>query len=507
MPRSLLISVLVLSACGSNGGGPIDAGLTKLPPLSSAPLTIEKTWKLSKALSLQTDHSPLDPKQLDFLLDAGFGDIVESAGDPILTMTIDGGPAPSPGANRKLLTRFVHLADTQLADDESPGRLMIFDAMGSTGAAFRPQEAWGCVMLNAAVRTVNAMHSKTPIEFVVLGGDNADNAQVNEQTWFRQILDGSPSVECDSGGDDDPKAGASNDPKDPFFAEGLKMPWRWVTGNHDILNQGNFPTTDEQRVTNIGSKAQFGARDWANPYARAMQDMRVVPDMRRAPLSRATLLEQISTTADGHGLSDAAARKDGKAFYAFDVANGPVRLIVLDTAAETGASKGVMHRADMEARVRPLLEKAEVDQKYVILFSHHAARSFSDGTGLGGVKQADAVTTDEWRAFLGGFPHVVMHLGAHSHEYRSSVAAPPGGHAYWEVESASLADWPGQLRLLEVWDEDNGFLRIRALPFDYSEESDPLAAEFRRRSAADYTSGWAGDLGLDRGVNEFWISK
>ena len=76
---------------------------------------------------------------------------------------------------------------------------------------------------------------------MVLGGDNADNAQQNELDWFLSILDGAPSVECDSGKDDDPVTGPDNDPKDPFVAEGLKVPWLWVTGNHDILNQGNFP--------------------------------------------------------------------------------------------------------------------------------------------------------------------------------------------------------------------------------------------------------------------------
>jgi 3',5'-cyclic AMP phosphodiesterase CpdA len=503
--QSLLVVLSVSAACGTPVEPP--KGPAKLPPLTSAPLTTERTWKLSHPHSIETDHSPLDPRQLSYLLDAGFGDVTDGPGDPIAILTFDGGAPPPAGANRKRVTRFVHLADTQLADDESPGRLMIFDTMGATGAAFRPQEAWGCVMLNAAVRTINALHAKSPLEFVVLGGDNADNAQINEQTWFRQILDGAPSVECDSGGNDDPKPGPDNDPKDPFFAEGLKVPWRWVTGNHDILNQGNFPTTDEQKLTNVGTRAQFGARDWSSLTSRVVQEMTVVADTRREPYTRANLLEELAATGDGHGLKDAAARVDGKAFYAFDVADGPVRIVVLDTAAETGASKGVLHRADVEARVRPLLAKAETDGKYVILVSHHAPGSLSDGTGLGGVKQADAMTADEWRQFLGGFPHVMMHLAGHSHEYRSSLARPVGGHPFWEVESASLADWPGQLRLLEVWDEDNGYLKIRALPVDYAEENDALAAEFRRRAAADYTAGWAGPVLTDRGVIELWFPR
>ena len=63
----------------------------------------------------------------------------------------------------------MHLADTQLADDESPSRLVSFDSMGSTSGAYRPQEAWGCRMLNAAARTINKLHETKPMEFVLLG--------------------------------------------------------------------------------------------------------------------------------------------------------------------------------------------------------------------------------------------------------------------------------------------------------------------------------------------------
>lgn len=510
MSRAAVACLLIAAACT---GGPTtepDAGKPpppKLPALTDAPLVTEKAWTPKTARTSDPDHSPLDPKGFAFLIDAGFGDTVFGAGSPVVPMTIDGGAAPAPGANRKLLTRFVHLADAQLADDESPGRLTTFDLMGPTGAAFRPQEAWGCAMLNAAVRTVNALHAKTPLDFVVLGGDNADNAQKNEHDWFLRLLDGSPSVECDSGDDDDPVPGAGNDPKDPIFAEGLKVPWKWVTGNHDIENQGNFPFKAEQSAANQGTVAEFGARDWTNPNRRPVDKMTVVADPRREMVSRANYLDPIAASADGHGVKDAAARKDGKAIYAFDAPGGKVRIVVIDSAAETGGSSGVVRKPDAETRIKPLLQQAELDGVHVIVTSHHAARSFGDGTGLGGTKQNDAMTPDEWRAFLGGFPRVFLHLGAHSHEHHSSVAAPPGGHAYWEVETASLADHPGQMRMIEIWDEDNGSLKIRAIPLDYSEEGDPLAAQFRRRATADYTAGWTDDNARDRGVNEFFIPK
>ena len=66
-------------------------------------------------------------------------------------------------------------------------------------------------MANASVRTINALHAKDPFAFTLMGGDNADSAQTNEVEWVLSILSGAPSVECDSGDDNDPVPGADND--------------------------------------------------------------------------------------------------------------------------------------------------------------------------------------------------------------------------------------------------------------------------------------------------------
>lgn len=506
MRFSLSGVVLVVALSGCPQGLPeVDGGLPRLPALSSAPLATQTTWKAKHALSSEKDSSPAIPGQLKQLLAGGFGDVELGAGVMATSKTIDGRAAPTPSPNATLLVRFVHLSDMQLTDDESPSRFVSADVMGATSGAFRPQEAWGCHMLNAAVRTINAVHRATPLDFVVLGGDNADNAQKNEVDWFRSILDGADSVECDSGNDDDPTPGPSNDPKDPFFAEGLAVPWKWVTGNHDVLNQGNFAITADQRPTYVGTRAQLGTRDWSRLGAPMTQG-EVPADERREPLMRAALMAEVAKGKDAHGLDAAGATTDGKAIYAIDAPNGLVRLVVFDSAAETGGAEGVVRRGDVLNRIVPLLEEAEAQGRYVILVSHHAARSFTDGSGFGGTVQNDAITATEWRETLGRFPHVMLHLAGHSHEFRSGVARPTGGHSFFEAETGSLTDWPAQVRLFEVWDEGGGTIRIHAVPFDYSEEDDALAAEARRRSAADFTSGWAGVNPVDTGAVDLWFS-
>ncbi|MFY0532210.1 hypothetical protein [Nannocystis pusilla] len=181
-----------------------------LPPLEGpVPLTDEV---------LRTPTHPVDedklldlrlPADVEVALAEGYGDVMLGPGEPVLPRTLDGSEAPSPGAAPKLLARFVHLADTQLADDESPARLASFDEV--SGGAFRPQEGHVCRMLNAGVRTINALNFNMPLDFVLLGGDNTDNAQTNELEWFMGILNGAPAVECDSAIDDDPLPGPDND--------------------------------------------------------------------------------------------------------------------------------------------------------------------------------------------------------------------------------------------------------------------------------------------------------
>ncbi|MBL9100843.1 MAG: metallophosphoesterase [Myxococcales bacterium] len=446
------------------------------------------------------------PEQRDQAMADGYGQIELQAGEPVLPLTLDGAEPPAPGPAPQLLARFVHLADTQLTDDESPARLVNFDQIED--GAFRPQEAHLCRMLDAAARTINRVHVDAPVDFVLLGGDNVDNAQANELEWFMGILDGAPEVECDSAIDDDPVPGPGNDPKDRFTPVGLDVPWLWVTGNHDILRQGNWPVADWMGEP-TGSTAVAGTRDWSQPGGPIVTGS-VPSDPARTFLGEAEMLQRVAAGGDGHGIT-ADALALGRAFYTFDVAGTPLRLLIFDTAAATGGATGLVRQVDVDAILEPALQQAAADGKAVIVTSHHRADRLSDGNEQGiGEEFADALTPDEFVALLGGHPHVLLHLAAHSHTMHVQPRAPMGGHAYWEVASPALADFPSQMRLLEVWDQDNGFLSIRALAFDFVADDDPIADEGRALAVADYTTAWRTTDGRgmdpeDRNV-ELWIA-
>ncbi|HVH42566.1 MAG TPA: hypothetical protein VM925_09485 [Labilithrix sp.] len=480
------------------------------PPLTEVATTFDRTFapRLPR-LAPESGPNPALAEFIDDYLVRGYGDLDPGPGDVYVTRVIDDTTPLPPGPNARRLVRFVHLADLQLADDESPTRLAEFDGSSITASALRPQDAYLCHMANASVRTINALHRKDAIAFTLLGGDNADSAQTNEVDWVLSILSGSKSVECDSGDDDDVVPGPANDGKDPFEAEGLAMPWKWVTGNHDVLVQGNLKVEPGSRERALGKDATSGTRRYDHA-ARGLVERGdfVVADARRALLSRMDLLAKVGDHGDGHGVG-AAEKASGSATYTFDVEGTPLRFLVLDTSHENGGSEGVITRAQVDARIRPLLEQAKAEGKWVVLSSHHAVSSLGDGTGLGGEKAEGALTPDEWATFIGGYDNVVFSMVGHSHRHRVLPVHPQVGHPYWEVMTSAVADYPHQFRVVEIFDQDNGWLMLRGTAVDFSSEGDPISLEGKRRGVVDFTSGWLPneDVGASDKNVEIWIAK
>ena len=514
------VPVLLVIACSSSptpvAPAPAPAKIVKgapvpMPALASAVITTETTFIPAHAAQSYKDgpNPAVLPQSLQSYLDRGFGNLTSSAGQAYVTRVIDGSTPPPAGANAKRLLRFAHLADLQLSDDESPTRLGAYDSADLTVAALRPQDSDICRMTNAAVRTLNALHHKDPIAFTLSGGDNADSAQSNEIDWVLQILSGSPLVQCDSGDVDDPVPGPDNDGKDPFVAEGLAMPWKWNTGNHDVLVQGNLEVTDGYKSAVLGDTSNGGTRDYRIGGAITNTGDTIIPDPRRALLTRTELMAKVSADKDGHGLG-AEQRASGRATYTFDVEGTAFRFVVIDTAHEVGGSEGVIRQVDVDSTIKPMLDKAKADGKWVVLASHHSTTSLTADGGAFGRKETDALLPDQWSAFIGKYSNVVFSMVGHSHANRVRPIAPQAGHSWWEVMSPAIADFPHQFRVVEIFDQDNGWLMMRATDIDFSVDGDNVAKEGRPRGTVDLTSGWFPRDGTgkpeDRNV-ELWIKK
>ncbi|MFT3835679.1 MAG: hypothetical protein QM723_01610 [Myxococcaceae bacterium] len=479
---------LLLAACGGEKMTP-DSGVPHLPALSDAVTTETKTLFTTDATFVPALMGPSStPQVLLGWTDAGYGDETEGPGEPPMPQQPPMMVAPAPGAHPKRLVRFVHLPDTQLADDESPNRVVSLDQPGQTNAAYRPQEGMECRILNAAVRTINALHRKDAIDFVLTGGDNSDSAQHNEVAWFMAIMDGAARVKCDSGAPDDPVPGPFNDGKDEFAPEGLAMPWWWVTGNHDVLVQGNFAVTMDSDMQAVGTNAPAGTRNDAKPGGPAFMGP-VVADPERSLNTRAKLMAQVGADKDGHGIG-ATQMASGKATYSFDVAGSPLRFIIFDTCDEDGDSEGIIHQADIDSTIKPLLDAAKAENKLVVIASHHSSSSIDDGSGFAGSGvHADALTPAAWVAFLTGYPNIVFSVVGHSHRNQLRwIQGASGG--FWEVMASALADYPSQFRVAEIWDDDNGWLRMHTVVVNYSTDGDPVAAQGRTLGVIDVVSGW-----------------
>ncbi len=273
--------------------------------------------------------------------------------------------------------------------------------------------------------------------------------------------------------------------------------------------QGNLPVTPDKDTEALGDNAVGGTVDWSQPGGPIFKGP-VIPDANRHLLTRKELMSRVAGNGDGHGLG-AEQTASGKAIYTFDVPDTPLRFLVLDTAAETGGSEGVIHQADIDAVIKPLLDQAKADGKIVSLASHHAVTSLGDGIGLGGTQQADAVTQDAWLDFIGSYDNVLFSFVGHSHENRVRYIGPTSGtHSWWEVMTSALADFPNQLRVIEIWDQDNGWLMLRATNLDWSDMGDKVARQGRKLGVLDYVSGWipgeAPGQPDDRNV-ELWVQK
>lgn len=513
--RALLLHLVVTGAVGVSCAGPDIPPLPgpeaqaplRLPPLASAATTVDKRLAPAHPIEPNPKNNPALVENQKMYLDAGFGELQSVPGEPFVARTLDGAPAPQPGPNRRRLVRFVHLADVHVVDDESPARFGSFDLPQPTTSALRPQDPDSCRMVNAAVRTINALHRQEPLAFTLMGGDNIDNMQGNELDWFLSILDGSQGTRCDSGEPSDPVAGSGNDGKDSFVAEGLAMPWHWVTGNHDVLVQGFMTYTADLAAMAIGSDAAGGTRNYRQGGAVQEGDF-VVPDPRRALGQRGAMLQKVHASGDGHGIGDAQLAS-GKAFYSFDVKDTPLRFVILDTGSESGGDGGMLHRLDVQAHVTPLLEEARTQGKWVVLAAHHAVDTLSADGGPTGTTQADAMLPDEWKSYLDKYP-IAFSMNAHYHRYGVGAVKLPSGRQYWEVLTSALADFPHGFRVVEIWDEDNGYLMLRATCIDLNVDGDDVARQGRALGVVDLTSGFQPDDGRgkleDRNV-ELYVPK
>lgn len=314
---------------------------------------------------------------------------------------------------RVSLSYFAYLTDIHVADEESPARFDSLAPSQKNSSAWRPQEALQPQTIDAALRRLSAFAPASPnagakgkrarMQLALVGGDQADNQQENENTWVRELLEGGQTLNPNSGisdyrsctptqqaalasrpadeaarytgiqdysdyndGQGDPNFYDPNRPSGafgswplyaslmdvaqrPFFASGLRdgaatVPTYVTVGNHDGHVQGYFPATQSSSQLAVGC---------AKPYLNSSlapsmtgTEYAVPPDPRRRFVGPAESkrIFQSGRQRDGHGFGfvDPAqnAASGGSATYYAWSPNPGLRFISLDTSAEGNAVRG-----------------------------------------------------------------------------------------------------------------------------------------------------------------------
>ncbi|HEY3683860.1 MAG TPA: hypothetical protein VGL93_12505, partial [Streptosporangiaceae bacterium] len=217
---------------------------------------------------------------------AAYRRLAVGAGEPHLVRDDLTGRGRTDASGMRVVFRFVHVTDFQLADLASPARLEFCQRLAGTPGwaqmlpSYRPQEFLSLHAIEALARTVRALTAETGADLVVTTGDNTDNAQRNELDAYLALMDGGGTVDPATGAPDaipsavtggdywNPEPASSDvwktdraypthpgllaEATRPFPTTGFGTPWLACFGNHDCLAQGRAPITPDLQTLLTG---------------------------------------------------------------------------------------------------------------------------------------------------------------------------------------------------------------------------------------------------------------
>jgi len=404
------------------------------------------------------------------------------------------------------LLNFFTMSDIHITDKESPAEMVYYGYKWGVISGYSPAMLYTTQILDAAVQTVNALHKQNPFQFGISLGDDINSGQYNELRWFIDVFDGK-KINPDSGIKDDPVPGPHNDYQDEYKAVGFDktIPWYQTLGNHDhfwagmfppdayiknamtgneLLNMGNVLTADH-----LGVKARgfyMGAIDGRTPYgdiigAGPVADFKTPPtvpaDPERHFLSRNEWMNEFFNTSSnpkGHGFSQANVA-NGFANYTFEpVSNIPIKVIVLDDTQRDddpngyAYGRGALDQKRYEWLVSEL-DKGQIEDKLMIIAAHipigvEKVDSFLGWTSISFISDENLITK------LHEYPNLILWVSGHRHLNTVTALKSPDPNrpelGFWEVETASLREFPQQIRTFEIIQNSDNTISIFATDVD-----------------------------------------
>jgi len=440
----------------------------------------------------------------------------------------------------------IHIADKESpAQGNYYGWSAAFGA-GASGSnfssAYSPVICYTTQVLDAAVQTVNAINNEAPFDFGIFLGDAVNNTQYNELRWYIDVLDGkeiTPSSGDHIGSD-------NIDYQKSYHAAGLNksIPWYQVVGNHDQFYMGTFLENDYIRSLHIGDTIQnasinmnlppspdnqgyyMGVVDGSTPdgiikgsgpeeyYATSPK---VVPDPDRHSLSTTNvsngvtsgsstlkwMTEFFNTTSTpvGHGFTQSNLGSDFACYTFEPKTNIPIRVLVLDDTCKANVNAQVPYYAQGcvdQARYDWLvneLDKGQSDGMLMIIAAHIPVAPQTSLTNsvpmdiFYNPPTADphSIKTDnELLTTLHNYPNLMLWISGHRH--LNTITAQPSSdpshpeNGFWEVETASIRDFPQEFRTFNIVRNSDNTISIIAIDVDPAVKNGSIAEVSRSKA-------------------------
>jgi metallophosphoesterase (TIGR03767 family) len=435
----------------------------------------------------------------------------------------DLGGTPATSAGQPLLS-LVQVSDAHVIDTVSPARCEWIELLANEELwkpllhMHRPYEALTHWALAAHIDRLRdnpyGPHTHRPYDLLLSTGDNIDNAQANELDTFLTILAGGTTRLSAYGGVHDPSKELGSGPwpfwspdraidctwkpqgypvidnflervSAPLQSDGLGFAWASLPGNHDVMRQGTaLPNAAIERIA-VGSNKilrcppGFAPQDPLSLFVShpelfsAGATRQIAPDPKRSAVDlRAWLQAHVDKGAAGY-----SADHVQRACADTVIDTEHVRLILLDTNHPGGDYQGSVGAAQLAWLDARLAEADAIPGRLAVLASHHGSASLINTRG----DDPERLLADALVQVAHRHSSVVAWLVGHRHLHRVVAHTPlqsgQGGHSgFWEITTASVIDWPSQLRAIEIVRHTDGTVEIACNLLDHHAAPDSLAA-------------------------------